>query len=193
MAEKHDHPCSLFTTPHTSHTRVPASPHGRANIQREQISQPSSLSDWTSTVCLCILRWLRLPPDSVRQTAVISHLRRRRLPDSGDRAKRLCFALYLSLLFPGSTLIYNHHTWFASALWQKLCLVCTFYQHWTALLKLTQVGQDIPWLHPLSISSLNWLPWRWSTPKPLIRSLFSLWARQCNPSSSPLLRAAKLA
>lgn len=57
----------------------------------QQISQPSSLSDWTSAACLCILRWLRSPPDSVRQTAVISDLRKRQTPDSRDTSQRCVF------------------------------------------------------------------------------------------------------
>lgn len=45
-----------------------------------------------------------------------------------------------------------------------------FYWPWMTLLKLTQVGQDIPWLHSLSISSLSRLPRWWPTTQPLIRS-----------------------
>lgn len=66
-----------------------------------------------------------------------------------------------------------------------------FSQQWMTLLKLTRVGQDIPWLQRLSISCLNWLPWGWPTPKPLARSLFCLGALQCEPPSSPLFCAAK--
>lgn len=47
----------------------------------------NSLWDGTSAVCLCIQRWLCSPPDSIRQTALISHMRRR-WTDSGDTSQR---------------------------------------------------------------------------------------------------------
>lgn len=82
------------------------------------------------------------------------------------------------------------HAVYISSLTKKR--VRMFYQNWMTLLRFTQGDQGIPWLHPLSISSQNWLLWWWPTPKPLIRSLFSFRASKCELSSSPLC-AAKLA
>lgn len=93
---------TLSSTSHTPYTHVHTSLHDRADIQQEQVSQPSSLSDWTSTVCPCILRWLCLPPDGVRQTAVISHLRRHWMHDSRGTSHRSVFCFIPSTLVPGT-------------------------------------------------------------------------------------------
>lgn len=59
-------------------------------VTKQQTSQPCSLWDWTSTVGPCILRWLRSALDSVRQTAVISHLRTRWTLDRGRGLSQRC-------------------------------------------------------------------------------------------------------
>ncbi len=74
----------------TSHPLISTSVRERAKMW-QLISHPSSLLDWTSAMCLCILRWLHSPPDSVREPAVISHLRRRQTPDSRDTSQRCVF------------------------------------------------------------------------------------------------------
>lgn len=76
----------------------------------------------------------------------------------------------------------------------KICFSTCFTNRLMTLLKLTQVGQDIPWLHrPLHL--ISWFGCHGDGPPHslLIRSLFSLWARKRAPASSPLLRAAKRA
>ena len=136
--------------------------------------------------CLCVLRWLYSPPDSIRQTAVISHMRRRWTPDSRATSQRCVLSFQ-------ETLIWSRRTRFASASCRKQNLFpCMCYKRWMTLLKLTQVGSGHPVIASPSPSHLLvWLPWWWPTPQPLIRSLFSLWARRRASASSPLLRAAK--
>lgn len=87
-------------------------------------------------MCLYILRWLHLPPDCVRQTALITHLRRCWMHDSRGTGQRSVFCFMPFTLVPGKTL------WFTTITPPRPKKM--FYQHWTALLKLTQVGQDIP-------------------------------------------------
>lgn len=127
-----------------------------------------------------------------------SHFTAEEMLDSWQQRHQLkqLFHTSCSCFWKPGSVNYNRHTLFTSALWQKRggkrVPVRMFYQNWMTLLRFTQGDQGIPWLHPLSISSQNWLLWWWPTPKPLIRSLFSFRACKCEPSSSPLC-AAKLA
>lgn len=142
------HPLLLlfFSSAHHPATNLHLCTWPSDNIQRQQTSQPSSLSHWTSAVCVSVY-WA----DYVRHQTVSD--RRTSFHTWGDvglltartPAKGLCF-VNSAVGFKTIAVV-----WISFVVKKKKNLI-VFYQRWMTLLKLTQVGQDIPWLHPLSMS-----------------------------------------